>query len=291
MSKLMKIEEIQAKSIISRTKVPSADFVINPYTGCQFGCLYCFASFMGRFVGESNKNWGEYVYVKANAVSLMEKDIQRLMKKSPHPRVVLSTVTDPYQGLEGKYRLTRGILETFARYDYQGRVGLLTKSPLVLRDVDVIKRIKHAEVGITITTSDDNLSRFLEVRAPTASARLRTLKKLNDAGIETYVFVGPLLPHMKEKPELLDKLFSAIAGAGTRNVKVEYLNLPKYVRSRFDQVLSNEKQEIQEIYSVSQTEAYREEMEVRVSAALEKWGFNLKYGQIVSHVEDQGLQE
>lgn len=287
----MKIEIIQAKTILSRTKVPSADFVINPYTGCQFGCLYCFATFMGRFVGESNDNWGKYVYVKTNAVELMKKDIRRLMKKSPHPRVVLSTVTDPYQGVESKYKLTRGILETFVKHDYQGRVGLLTKSPLALRDVDVIKELNHAEVGITITTSDDNLSRSLEVRAPAASARLRALKDLNDAGIETYVFIGPLLPHMKDKPELLDKLFADIAAAGTRNVKVEYLNLPMYVRNRFNQVLKNEKQEIQEIYSESQTKAYRDEMEDLVGELLEKWDFNLKYGQIISHVEDRELQE
>lgn len=287
----MKIEIIQAKTILSRTKVPSADFVINPYTGCQFGCLYCFATFMGRFVGESNDNWGKYVYVKTNAVELMKKAIRRLMKKSPHPRVVLSTVTDPYQGVESKYKLTRGILETFVKHDYQGRVGLLTKSPLALRDVDVIKELNHAEVGITITTSDDNLSRSLEVRAPAASARLRALKDLNDAGIETYVFIGPLLPHMKDKPELLDKLFADIAAAGTRNVKVEYLNLPMYVRNRFNQVLKNEKQEIQEIYSESQTKPYRDEMEDLVGELLEKWDFNLKYGQIISHVEDRELQE
>ena len=105
----LKVKEIEAKSIIARTKVPSADYVINPYTGCQFACMYCFASFMGRFVGETNNNWGNYVYAKINAVELIQKDIQRLIKKKPHPRVVLSTVTDPYQGVEKKYRLTRGI--------------------------------------------------------------------------------------------------------------------------------------------------------------------------------------
>ena len=76
-----KIQEIQAKSIIGSTQVPSADYVINPYTGCQFACMYCFASFMGRFVGETNQNWGNYVYVKTNAVELMQKDILRLLKK------------------------------------------------------------------------------------------------------------------------------------------------------------------------------------------------------------------
>ena len=100
MTKKLKIEEIQAKSMISPTKVPSADYVINPYTGCAFGCMYCFASFMGRFVGESNQNWGNYVYVKTNAVELMQREILRLMKRDPHPPIAISTVTDPYQGIE-----------------------------------------------------------------------------------------------------------------------------------------------------------------------------------------------
>lgn len=287
----IKIEEIKAKSIIAKTKVPSADYVINPYTGCQFGCMYCFATFMGRFVGESNKNWGNYVYVKTNAVELMQKDIQRLLKKNPHPRVQISTVTDPYQGVEKKRRLTRGILQAFADHDYQGRVSILTKSPMVLDDIDILKSIQNVEVGLSITTSDDNLSRFLEVQAPSASARIRTLKKLNEAGINTYVFVGPFLPHMKYQPELLEKLFAEIAAAGTKDVKVEYLHLPKYVRPRMNKVLKEESKEVQEIYSTSQHETYRKEMEPIIRGLLGKYDFNLRYGEIVTHVEDQNLVE
>ena len=287
----IKVVEIKAKSIVAKTKVPSADYVINPYTGCQFGCMYCFATFMGRFVGESNENWGNYVYVKTNAVALMQKDIQRLLKKNPHPRVQISTVTDPYQGLEKKYRLTRGILQTFADHDYQGRVSILTKSPMVLDDIDILKSIQNVEVGLSITTSDDNLSRFLEVQAPSASARIRTLKTLNEAGIKTYVFVGPFLPHMKYQPELLEKLFSKIAAAGTKDVKVEYLNLPKYVRPRLNKALKEEPEEVQEIYATSQHKIYREEMEPIIRTLLEKYDFNLRYGEIVTHVEDQNLVE
>ena len=285
------IQETDAKSIIARTQVPSADYVINPYTGCQFGCMYCFATFMGRFVGETNDNWGNYVYVKTNAVTLMHKDIHRLMKKTPHPRVVISIVTDPYQGVEKKYRLTRGILQTFAEHEYEGRVGILTKSPMVLDDLETLKRIKNVEVGLSITTSDDKLSRFLEVQAPSAKARIRTLKKLNEAGLNTYVFVGPFLPHLKLRPELLEKLFSEIAATGTKNVKVEYLNLPQYVRSRLNNVLKNEPDEVREIYEQSQSKSYREEMEPMIKGLLEKHSFNLKFGEIVTHVEDQDLKE
>lgn len=286
-----RIKEVQAKSIIGATKVPSADYVINPYTGCQFGCMYCFASFMGRFVGEKNEDWGNYVYVKTNAVELMEKDILRLMKKDPHPRIAISTVTDPYQGVENKYHLTRGILQTFANHNYQGRVSVLTKSPLILQDIVILKRIPNIEVGITITTPDDTLSRFLEVNAPTSSARLNALKKLNEAGIDTYVFVGPFLPHMKHKPELIDALFSKIKAAGTNKVKIEFLNLPSYVRSKMKEVIKGESKEIQEIYKNSQMESYRKELETIIRKYLDKYGLELYFDDFVHHVGKQKLVE
>jgi len=288
---MIKTKEIHAKSMIGRTQVPSADYVINPYTGCQFACMYCFASFMGRFVGETNQDWGNYVYVKTNAVELIQKDIKRLMKKKPHPRVVLSTVTDPYQGVERKYRLSRGILEAFAENNYQGRVGILTKSPIVLDDLELLKRIPNLEVGLSITTSDDQLSRFLEVRAPSASTRIRTLKKLNEAGIKTYAFVGPFLPHMKLKSELVDELFSEIRKTGTKDIKIEYLNLPKYVRPRLNKLIKTETKEIQEVYETSQFKKYREEIEPLLRDSIEKYGLKLKFDEIVHHVSKQELVE
>jgi DNA repair photolyase len=165
----VKIREIEAKTILVRSKLPDADYVVNPYTGCEFGCLYCYASFMGRFVGESVRAWGDYVYVKTNAVSLLEDELWRWSPKRRQASLLLSSVTDPYHGVETWYRLTRGILTVLAREGYPGVVSILTKSPLVLRDVDLLQGIPRAEVGMTVTTTDDTLSRFLEVRAPLAS--------------------------------------------------------------------------------------------------------------------------
>ncbi|MGR5236234.1 spore photoproduct lyase family protein [Vibrio alfacsensis] len=285
------IQEIQAKSIVSATKVPSADYVINPYTGCQFACMYCFASFMGRFIGEKISNWGNYVYVKTNAVDLMKKEISHLLKKSPPPRISISTVTDPYQRVEKQYRLTRGILQIFADRRYQGRVSILTKSPMVYDDVELLKKIPNAEVGISITTTDDKLSRFLEVQAPSASARLKTLKKLNDAGIKTYVFVGPLLPHMTMKPELIDQLFFEIKKAGTNDIKIEYLNLPSYVRPKLNELLKDEPKEVQGIYATSQQKQYRDTMEPMLRANLAKHGLTLRFDEIIHHTSEQNLKE
>ncbi|MCU7875170.1 MAG: radical SAM protein [Candidatus Thiodiazotropha sp. (ex Lucinoma borealis)] len=285
------IHEVTAKSIVTPTKVPSADFVINPYTGCQFACMYCFASFMGRFVGESNSNWGNYVYVKTNAVALMEKDIKRLLKRDPHPQIAISTVTDPYQGVEKKYRLTRGILDVFSKNDYQGRIGILTKSPMVLDDIELLKALPNVEVGLSITTTDDQMSRRLEVHAPLVSARLKTLRRLNEAGIVTYAFVGPFLPHMNLKPALIDELFGEIKNAGTDDIKIEYLNLPKYVRPKMEALLEKEPQHIQDVYRASQLGKYREELEPVLRAGLLEHDLKLKYGEVVHHASAEGLVE
>src|SRR5205809_177019 len=107
----MKVVEIEAKSILVRSKLPDAEYVVNPYTGCVFGCHYCYASFAGRFVGEPIGNWGNYVYAKINAIPLFEVELARLRRAGRAPSILLSSVTDAYQGAEKKYRLTRGILD------------------------------------------------------------------------------------------------------------------------------------------------------------------------------------
>ena len=219
----MRYKEVDAKHILTRSSLPDADYVINPYVGCEFGCSYCYASFMGRTVGESIDAWGSYVYVKRNAVELLESDLAAL--KDRKATILISSVTDPYQGAEARYRLTRGILEVLAADGYPGEVGILTKSSLVARDIDIIKRLPRPDVGMTITTTDDELGRFLEVRASATGARLDALKRLHDAGLRPYAFVGPLLPHFRHRPELLDELLGRIAGSGVREVYVEQINV------------------------------------------------------------------
>lgn len=279
----MKVQETEAKSIIVASKLPDADYVVNPYTGCAFGCLYCYASFMGRFVGEPINEWGNYLYVKTNAVKVFEEELKRWPPEKRMASIFLSSVTDPYQGIESKYKLTRGILEVLAREAYPGEVSILTKSPMVLRDLDVLQRIPHVEVGMTVTTTDDQLSRFLEVRAPLASGRLDTLKKLNDEGIETYAFVGPLLPHFRYQPDLLDELFARLASTGVRTIFVEHINLKPYIKERLWQTLKDESEEIQDVYRGASTKEHREALDVVVAGLLKKHGLDLRLGQVLYH--------
>ncbi len=281
----MRLRERPAKSIITKSKLPDADYVINPYTGCIFGCAYCYASFMGRSVGETRAAWGEYIYVKTNAVDLCRSELARMRPERKTGTILLSSVTDPYQGAEAKYLLTRGVLEVLADDDYPGRIGVLTKSPLVTRDVDVIESLPSAEVGLTVTTADDRIGKWLEVRAPLASRRLRALRELSEAGIETYAFVGPLLPHFVERPALLDQLLGQIAETGVRSIYVEHINLRKYIRERMGPVLEKEDENVQAVYLHSRTTDHRRSLDEILGPMIEKHGLALRLDSTIYHPE------
>ena len=167
----MRLAEIEAKTLIQKSKIPSITYVINPYTGCQLACAYCYASFSGRLVGEPVGEWGSFVYAKRNAVELVRRELGRMSVAKQQGTLLLSSVTDPYQAPEREYRLTRGILEALVEHRYPGLVRILTKSPLVTRDLDLLLRLPQVEVGVTVTTTDDRLSRWLEVRAAAMARR------------------------------------------------------------------------------------------------------------------------
>jgi DNA repair photolyase len=190
----MIIREIQSKTILSKSQV--FPYVINPYTGCQHSCTYCYARFMKRFTGHSEP-WGQFVDAKVNAPELLSKEITR---KKPD-RVWVSGVCDPYQPLEGKYRLTRGCLEILAQHDWP--VTIQTRSPLVTRDLDILITMKHLEVGFSITTADEDTRRLFEPHAPPIQGRINALAELHQAGIRTFVMIAPILPNAEPLAELL----------------------------------------------------------------------------------------
>jgi len=181
----MKIKEIQAKNILSKSKV--YDWTINPYVGCQHGCIYCYARFMKRFSGHK-ENWGEFVDVKINAPELLVQEI----KKKKKGRVWVSGVCDPYQPVEKKYELTKRCLEILQRNNWP--VTIQTKSPLVLRDLELLKKFQEIEVGFTITTGDEEIRKIFEPRTASINERIEALEKLHQDGIKTFVMIAPLLP-------------------------------------------------------------------------------------------------
>ena len=181
------IQEKRVKSLLSKSGIPGVDYCINPYVGCSHGCRYCYATFMKRFTGHTEP-WGTFVDSKTNAPEVLH----RQMKRAARGHVLISSVTDPYQPIEEKYKLTRRCLEVLL--PYQSSVGILTKSPLILQDLDLLKQFKEIEVGFTIPTDDDEIRKIFEPHAPPIRARIQALKKLYEAGLKTYAFIGPLLP-------------------------------------------------------------------------------------------------
>jgi DNA repair photolyase len=190
----MIIKEVQPKTILSVSKV--YPYVINPYTGCQHNCSYCYARFMRRFTGHKEP-WGQFVDVKANAPDLLKVEITRKKKG----KIWISGVCDPYQPLEAKYKLTRQCLEILAQINWP--VIIQTRSPLILRDMDILKKGRDFEAGFSITTADDSIRRMFEPQAPPIKERIGALDELHNNGIRTYVMIAPILPGAESLAEIL----------------------------------------------------------------------------------------
>ncbi len=278
---------MEARSALVTSGLGGVDYVVNPYTGCRFGCAYCYATFMSRYVSEPVEEWGNYIYVKRNIVELFEHELARMKPERRLRSIFISSVTDPYQGAEAKYRLTRGVIEALAGERYPGPVAVLTKSPLVLRDIDLFTQLPDFEAGLTVTSGEDEISRWLEAHAPSPRKRIEALRALNEAGISTYAFVGPLVPHFVERSELLEDLFARLADAGVRSVYVEHLNAKAYIRRRLDAVIARQPEQVRAAYADARTREHRTRLEEIVAELIERHGMELRLGAVIDHPENE----
>jgi DNA repair photolyase len=203
------VREIEAKSILNPSKI--YDYCVNPYTGCEVGCVYCYAAlFMRRYSGHSEP-WGGFVDAKVNAPALLARQIVRAKRGT----IWFASVCDPYQPLEERYALTRRSLEVLAGRDFP--VVIQTKSARVRRDLDVILRIPDVRVGFSIATEDETVIRLFERKSSPVGERIEVLREFKAAGISTYAFAGPLLPGNPER------LAGQLAGAVDR-VLIDRMN-------------------------------------------------------------------
>ena len=183
---MLTVRTIHAKSVLNKSKI--FDYCVNPYTGCQINCRYCYARlFMKRYSGHKEP-WGEFVDVKINAAEVLEKQLARARKGV----VWISSVCDPYQPIEKIYAATRSCLEVLAAKQFP--VNIQTKSTLILRDLDILQKFEQVEAGFTITTDNEAVARQFEAGAPPIKQRIAALKKIRSAGIPTFAFIGPILP-------------------------------------------------------------------------------------------------
>jgi DNA repair photolyase len=225
------IQNIECKSVLTKSGITGVDYALNPYVGCAHGCVYCYAVFMKRFTGHEEE-WGTFVDVKVNAPDVLA----RQLKRAKPGNISFGTVTDAYQPLEREYGITRACLEALLEHPHP--ISILTKSPLVLRDLDLISKLRDVEVAFTITTLDEGVRRRFEPGASSIASRLNALRALSEAGIPTWAFCGPLLPGITDDEGSVDRLFVQLERAGVGYVLVDSLNLRGAVWGRLSRVLS-----------------------------------------------------
>ncbi|WP_295560000.1 PA0069 family radical SAM protein, partial [uncultured Hyphomicrobium sp.] len=229
-----------ARSIITRNKSPDISFdqSINPYRGCEHGCIYCYARPSHCYLGHSaGLDFETKLYAKSNAAELLERE---LAHKAYVPKVIaLGTNTDPYQPIERQHRITRSILEVLERTGHP--VGIVTKSALVLRDVDILSRMAArglAKVAISITSLDRRIARAMEPRAVTPARRLDAVRGLAEAGVPVSVMVAPIVPGLTDSE--IERILEAAKNAGALEAGYVLLRLPLELKDVFREWLASE---------------------------------------------------
>ena len=189
--KKVKIVKIRAKSIFTRTKISNLSYSLNQYVGCMHSCLYCYAKYICKW--KNYGKWGDWVEVKINAPELVRGKFIR-------GNVFMSTVSDPYQPIERKFKLTRKILENMNK---KVRLLILTKSNLIIRDINIFNKFENINIGLTLNGFDGKVKRNLEPYAPVHEKRVQALKELKEEGLRTYAFISPIIPKLVEIEEII----------------------------------------------------------------------------------------
>ncbi|WP_263365029.1 SPL family radical SAM protein [Edaphobacter bradus] len=214
---LVEFRALNVRSILNKTASKRLVWMahsINPYRGCEFGCKYCYARYTHEFMELRDPlAFERLIFLKQNAAWLLEQELRHI---DPADEIALGTATDPYQPIERRARITRSILEVFARHS-GFHLGIVTKSPLITRDIDLLTEIARRNrlvVHLTITTPDAALARLLEPRAPRPDLRLAAVKELRQAGIATGILCSPLLPGITDTEEAIDRMARLAAEVG-----------------------------------------------------------------------------
>lgn len=225
---------IDTKDYLSKSKLPASDYVINPYVGCPHACKYCYASFMKRFTGHEEE-WGSFIDIKK-----CEKPIN--VKRIEGKSIFISSVTDCYNVFEKKHKVTRKILEQIADSDCE--VTISTKSVLVLRDIDLLRKFKNLKVAISLNTLDEKFQENMD-KASKIQERLRALKILHDEGIYTVLFMSPIFPYITECEGLIEVSKDRVCEYWFENLNLRgtYKNvILNYIRQNYPQLLEKYKQ-------------------------------------------------
>jgi DNA repair photolyase len=271
----VEVVEQHAKSIINAVAGMPFKWSINPYRGCYHQCVFCYARRTHTYLEEDGvSRWGSKLYVKVNAPAVVRTELAKRSWK--RETVAIGTVTDPYQPLEGRYRVTRGILE--ALRDYQSPASLITRSPLVVRDIDLLQglaRTASVSVSISIATLDERVAREIEPTVAPPRQRLRAVRMLADAGIHVNVALAPVLPQITDTPESIEAVVRAARDAGAAKVWHNTLYLHDITRETFFAYLRENRPELiaqyaQDYRGTYAPRAIAKQIDMNVHAALDR---------------------
>lgn len=224
----------QVNSYLTPTGIPSYDIAVNPYIGCTHKCIYCYAEFMKRFTNHPEA-WGDFVDIK-----LCDKNIN--ISKLKGKRVIMSSVTDPYNPYEKEYEITRSILEKLK--DAEIEMTVITKSDLILRDIDILKEFNNIITAFSLNTVDDGFRKKTEPYASSVEQRLEALQKLHNSGISTVLFMSPMFPGITDYREIMDETKDYVDSYWLEN-----LNLRGSFKYRVLNFLASEYPDLRELYN------------------------------------------
>ncbi|HLK58183.1 MAG TPA: radical SAM protein, partial [Chthonomonadaceae bacterium] len=213
----IELTEAPCKSLLQKSKMGFTDYHINPYSGCAFGCAFCYVPSLRRFRGQEWETWGRWAQAKTNAAEVLRRE---LAKVGPEARITIGSATDAWQPAEKQYGITRAILEELALHS--NPLSIITRSPLLIRDIPLLERLRDrggVHVGISLSTFDDCARRVFEPHAPSVIGREHLVRKLLAAEIPTSLFWMPLLPGISDNaPGVAEYLERAAALGITRIV-------------------------------------------------------------------------
>jgi DNA repair photolyase len=274
--------ELRSRSLLSKVLSPRMPFTwsVNPYRGCAMGCRYCYATYTHEFLGLTTpETFHTLVYVKTGAETETARRLARVVKRGE--RIALGTATDPYQPGEAQAGVTRRFLEMVAQHR-NARLGIVTKGALILRDLDLLRRIhqrSRLSVHVSLITPDAELARKLDPWAPPPDVRIEVMRRLVEAGIVVWLGLAPVLPAITDDEASLDTLLGRVAGAGVRHMFTNVLFLRSPTKEKFLRWLAEAFPAYMEAYTMAYGERtyfrgrYRDVIDARVRALEKKHGF------------------
>ena len=290
---------LPVRSLLNRCTGSRMPFTwtINPYRGCEFACKYCYARYTHEFMElRDGVDFEQKIFVKQHAADLLRQELHHV---KPGEDIAIGTATDPYQPAERRFEVTRAILEELARY--RGlEIGIVTKSNLVLRDIEVLQQVAKTHrlvVNVTITTLNVDLARILEPRAPRPDLRLDAIQELNQAGIAAGVICAPVLPGITDSPRDLEALVRATAQAGGKHIYANPLFLKPCSSAVFMPFLEKEFPELVESYQQRYKDraflpgSYRKRLSQLMKRLREKHGIPTDYDRYSRNTHPQAADE